>query len=406
MSTPFPVLVTDAQTTAALACVRSLGRASYEVHLLGEENQRVPLAFRSRYARHCVLCPPYESPRFAEWVFDYLRTHGIRLILPTERFLHALGTRLPEVLPYLHAPVPLATLQRSLSKYDLFDSFRTGDARLSEHLPRHLFVDFDRPFPTNDELTKLGAPHFLKVDRAHRLDGDSASVIKAKDSEEALRLLESLRGRVRKVLVQGFVPGRGVGAFLLRWRGEIIADFLHLRLHEVPHTGGYSSLRRTHDDERILTDAICRAEALAWEGPAMFEYRQDPLTGDFYLMELNPRFWGSLHLPLYAGVDFPRMLVQLAQGQMVETNRGLRRSKTARLLIPGEIQHIWSLLSDPRVTTLRKVRSLFDFFWLSLSPWVRDDLNFPGDRRVFWGAAFAYAGDLWRGLLRRLSRNQ
>ena len=54
--------------------------------------------------------------------------------------------------------------------------------------------------------------------------------------------------------------------------------------------------------------------ALDWEGVAMVECKHDPLTDRYYVMEINPRFWGSLQLAVDAGVDFPRLLVECALG--------------------------------------------------------------------------------------------
>jgi biotin carboxylase len=55
-----------------------------------------------------------------------------------------------------------------------------------------------------------------------------------------------------------------------------------------------------------MADAKVRAAHLGWQGVGMFEYRWDLTSGRFFLMEFNSRFWGSLHLAMFAGVDFPR----------------------------------------------------------------------------------------------------
>ncbi len=42
----------------------------------------------------------------------------------------------------------------------------------------------------------------------------------------------------------------------------------------------------------------------------MVEFKQNE-GGDSYLMEINPRFWGSLQLAIDAGRDFPALLLQI-----------------------------------------------------------------------------------------------
>ena len=63
------------------------------------------------------------------------------------------------------------------------------------------------------------------------------------------------------------------------------------------------------DAERLLT-------ALKWHGVAMVEFKMDA-RGQYWLMEINPRLWGSLALSIDAGVDFPAGLLQIACGQQL-----------------------------------------------------------------------------------------
>ena len=56
------------------------------------------------------------------------------------------------------------------------------------------------------------------------------------------------------------------------------------------------------------------AHALAWHGVAMVECKRTP-EGDFVLMEINAKFWGSHDLALAAGVNFPGDLVALLEGR-------------------------------------------------------------------------------------------
>jgi protein-tyrosine-phosphatase len=82
-------------------------------------------------------------------------------------------------------------------------------------------------------------------------------------------------------------------------------------VHE-PLAGGGSSYRKSVPlDARLLECSKRLLERLRWTGVAMVEYRQDPQSGEFVLMEINGRFWGSLPLAVSAGVDFPYRLYRL-----------------------------------------------------------------------------------------------
>lgn len=47
----------------------------------------------------------------------------------------------------------------------------------------------------------------------------------------------------------------------------------------------------------------------------MVEFRVDDRTGDAVLMEVNGRYWGTISLPIFAGVDFPYYHWQLVHGE-------------------------------------------------------------------------------------------
>ena len=87
----------------------------------------------------------------------------------------------------------------------------------------------------------------------------------------------------------------------------------------------------------------------------MIEYKQDTRSGRTFLMEINPRFWGSLQLAIDAGVDFPWYLAQLAIGEQVAPVTRWRVGVRSRWCM-GEIDHL--------IARLRR---------------SRDDLNLPSN---------------------------
>ncbi len=114
---------------------------------------------------------------------------------------------------------------------------------------------------------------------------------------------------------QQYVSGRGVGAEFLFNQGQKIWHFAHERVHEYPLSGGASSYRRSiAPPAGLLRDAEKLLTALKWHGVAMVEFKMDG-KGQYWLMEINPRLWGSLALSIDAGVDFPMGLLQIARGQ-------------------------------------------------------------------------------------------
>jgi hypothetical protein len=371
----FDVLVPQAETLGAIAVIRSLGRAGFRVHAVSSEP--TALGLRSRYAARSAVTKSYGAG-YAAWARDYVRTHRIRAIIPSEGFLLALepgDDHLRSLVPFEAGP-DLTRL--ALSKHDLLARLIARDA---PNLPPTLLIRMP-DLPSAEALEAMGLPLFVKTDGCHALDGSRGTTARADTAADALEKLGALRGRFAHAVVQGNVPGQGVGAFFLVGGGKTLAEFMHLRLHEVPFTGGVSSLRASFRHEAILADAREKLAATGWQGVAMMEYRWDPATDRFWFVEMNARFWGSLHLALFAGVDFPRLLLDAWRG--VPLPSALSYGRVACVHLPLEVNHVWSIWKSSRISRATKVMAVLRLCVLTFTPAVKKDLLFPGDRMLFW----------------------
>jgi predicted ATP-grasp superfamily ATP-dependent carboligase len=375
-----PILVFEGHTIGSLAVIRSLGGAGYPVTACSSHPDAI--GFQSRFASRSCLHPPYESAgAFLEWLDREIASGAPQLIIPSEGFLLAARPRFERIRGLLPYPQDEGTVYRALSKWDLFAGFE-GTA-LMEHLPPFRLMTSEDDLPDAGAQEALGYPIYVKVDAVHALKPAPGRVVACASYEELRRRVDELRPSYRRLLLQGHVSGVGVGAFLLRWQGRERAHFLHRRLHEVPHTGGASSFRESWWHDGVLEDARRRMEHLAWDGVGMFEYRWHPHTGAFYLMEFNARFWRSLHLALYAGVDFPRLLADAFFGFESEEPAPYRHVR-CRLSFPADMDYVISCLRDPALSPARRLGPVLEFAWLTVAPGVRDDLAFPGDGRLYW----------------------
>jgi hypothetical protein len=378
-----PVLVPDAQAMGSVAVIRSLGRAGYPVHACASRPDA--LGLRSRYATASIVCPSYDAPGFAGWLERYVARHRVRAIVPSEGLLLALRPAFDRWRALLPCGPDEATVYRGMAKCDVFDALAAeAPASVARHLPPSLILEAGKPLPDASRLAALGRPLYLKVDAAAAGDGGDGAVHRVATAGAARECAAALLARYQRVLVQGHVPGRGAGAFFLLWDGRVLAEFMHLRLHEVPHTGGVSSLRRSWCHAGIRDDALAKLRHLGWRGVAMMEYRWDPATDRYHFLEMNGRFWGSLHLALHAGVDFPRLLLDAFLGRPSPPVTGYAVGLRCRWTFPKEAQYVWSRLRDPALPWRARLWPALEFGLLALDPRTRSDLLFPGDRALFW----------------------
>jgi hypothetical protein len=85
------------------------------------------------------------------------------------------------------------------------------------------------------------------------------------------------------------------------------------------------------------------------------------------LIEVNARFWGSLQLAVDAGVDFPRLLYELATGGQPRPPGGYTIGRRLRWLL-GDLDHSYLLLKDRSgsIGALRKAAAIGRSLW----PWL------------------------------------
>lgn len=302
------VLILGADTRAFLAVVRSLGRRGLEVHVAWCPWNSPSL--RSRYIRKIQALPEYRHEDTA-WIRSLVE------LLQRERYDLVVACSDSCILPLQRHRAEIEPAGRlDLLPDDVFETCfnkeKTYDLaqRLGVPVPRQRLVH------SETELETLGGewgyPLVLKPRASVSLRDPFSKHYVAKlwapaEIGPALREFELSKG----VLVQENFIGKGVGVEVLAKHGEALTAFQHERVHE-PLLGGGSSYRKSVALDPALLEATRQLmRALGYTGVAMVEFKRNPRTGAWVLMEINSRFWGSLPLSIAAGIDFPRYLYEM-----------------------------------------------------------------------------------------------
>jgi predicted ATP-grasp superfamily ATP-dependent carboligase len=125
-------------------------------------------------------------------------------------------------------------------------------------------------------------------------------------------------------LIQEYVPGSVHDVGALFCRGEPRVLFSQQRLRMRPAIGGPGVDNVTTDEPDLRESAAALLAALQWHGPAQVEFKRDARDGLPTLLEINPRFWGTIELAVRAGLDFPWLTARLAREGDVESVTGYR----------------------------------------------------------------------------------
>lgn len=339
------VIVTDGRSRASLAIVRSLGKKNISI-TCGEEFDSP--AFYSKYCSSKFIYPsPNNSPSYClESLLKEVKLNHYDTIIPVRDDVTLLLSKnksiFEEYLDIVVSDYASLLVGRDKSKTIKF--------AIDNNIPCPKTY-----FPSNrDSLFEMESSLEYPLIVKPYTGSGSRGINVINNFAELVSIYEESCRKYGPLMLQEFIPyGGAFGVSMLLNRGEPRAVFTHKRLREYPRSGGPSTLRESASYPEIEEYAMKMLKKLNWHGVAMTEFRIDARTNEPKLMEINPRFWGSLQLAVYSGVDFPYLLYEIATKGDVDPVFDYELGKKVRWLFPGDI--LW-FLSSPN-----KLKALPDF---------------------------------------------
>jgi protein-tyrosine-phosphatase/predicted ATP-grasp superfamily ATP-dependent carboligase len=284
-------------------------------------NFRSP-TLRSRYITAVHNLPPWMGDG-AEW----LRT--MEALLRAERFELVIPCDETTLLPLQRHRGQLELLARLAIPDDhaiavLFDKHATRELARQTNVP----VAEGRLVRLDDTaaavLAEFGAPVMVKPRRSYALQtlGARGKVRAVRDADALAKVLRE--ADPDETLLEQFFPGWGIGVSVLASRGRVLQAFEHHRVRELAGASYYRISAPLTPELTRASEAI--VAAVPYTGVAMFEFKRND-SGDWILLEVNARPWGSMPLPLALGVDFPyrwyRLLTAGEEAPPVEYRTGV-----------------------------------------------------------------------------------
>lgn len=401
------VLVFGDDTRSFLAVVRSLGRGGVEVHVAPADLTSPSL--HSRFIAGVHRIPAYAGDG-AEWrdhVEKLLHEGAFDLVIPCdERTLLPLDRHRDVFEPLCRLAIP----ERDVLTV-LFDKHKTRELAISVGVP----VAPGRVVSPEDDAGTLvgqfGLPLVLKPISSYTLETIYArgrAGVLQREADVARALPEIRNGGF---IVEGYRPGRGGGVSILAHRGKVLQAFQHMRARE---QSGASFYRKSAPLSEDLAAAVQKmVAATGFTGVGMFEFKVDGASGNWVLLEVNARPWGSMPLPLALGVDFPLRWYRLLVDGEETAPREYRAGIFQRNLVP-DLRQILTAAKDrpsPIARTFYFLRAVSELWRVAagrehLDVLVADDPA-PGLHELF-GATVGAAGRLIAKLTlsRRISRQR
>jgi predicted ATP-grasp superfamily ATP-dependent carboligase len=345
------VFITDAGLRNTVSAIRSLGKRGMDI-ICGEDNL-LAMGFFSKYCHRRVVYPSAKnSPgKWVEFMLTELSRDKYDMLLPMDDDTVMLVAKNKEVFSkYTRIPVPdYNRLMRARSKAKTYEYAIRNDIPCPRTYFVHSLDDVKR------FVSKIEFPVVIKPEQSSGARGIVYVENKNMLYDEYLKVHQ----KYEFPMIQEYIPPGGVtyGIFaLLNYDSQALAIFAHRRLREFPLSGGPSTLRESVWRPDLVDLGFRLLKAMEWYGVAMVEFKEDPRDGIPKLMEVNPRFWGSLELSILSGVDFPYLLYRMVVDGEVNPVTTYRVGVRCRWLV-GDILHF---LANPERFTMNP--SFFKFF--------------------------------------------
>lgn len=403
-----PVIVLGVDSPIGLTLVRECGLHGLPVIALG--GTRHALGLHSRYAA-AGYRREAEPEALVRQLIELAGRHGARALLTVSESDIALLNRFrAELEPSLALLIPSqAIMARVINKDQCLAIARDVGIETPATLQVTSITELERAerglrFPV---VLKWANPHTVAPALAAR--GQTAKKTEyAHDIGELRAILARYEGIGEYPLIQEYCPGHGMGQMFLMRGGKPVLAFQHRRLHENPPEGGTSSLCRSvslEEHRSCRERSIALLRALQWEGVAMVEYRHEPETGRYVLMEVNGRFWGSQPLAFHAGAYFGWMAVATALGLAHQGGRPYRAGLLCRYMVP-ETYRLRTILFQPDRIPLKTLRfskagALASYLLGFVDPRMRYYVFWLRDQKPFFADLAAMLRKAVRQVMRR-----
>jgi predicted ATP-grasp superfamily ATP-dependent carboligase len=377
-------LIAEAGNPIAQVILRSLARKNLDAVLLA--SFPVSISRFSRYCRKQILVPSMGIEKeYAKAVEKIVKRIKFNVFFPVfEWSLMPVSKNREKIGQYVK--LPIASHESILICFDKASTMKTA-ANNGIPIPKTYFVR--NRSELQKVLKEIAYPAVVKPRWSMVWKEDHAFHRRCGYVNSAAELMATYRSIHQYFpfpFVQEYVPGVNYSVAAVYNEGKPRA-FCCIKVQRAwPASGGNSCFRESAPlDPNMKRHAEALLERLNWHGIAEVEFRLDSRDGVPRLMEINPRFWGSLEVAVRSGVDFPYLLYRIAMDGDVNGVSSYKVGVKGRYMAQ-DILYMVSLFTDaslnPAIRSPNRFRTLLR--WLRFyEPEVFYDLLYLDDPLPF-----------------------
>jgi predicted ATP-grasp superfamily ATP-dependent carboligase len=323
---------------AALGVCRALGVHGLRSAVLSSD--RTAPGQYSRYARR-VACPDMtDEAAFVAFLIEFGRAHGGRpvLFLTDDSSLVIAQRHHARLEPLYRIPAgPWPAVERIMLKDSLYRSLEG-----IVPVPRTIVPKSERD--VDAAAHAVGLPAVVKpllrclpqVAQREHLSFDKifgSKALRVASPQELRTVVRRVRAHGFDVVVQEEIEGpisalASVGVYASG--GEVAAAFTSRKLSQVPADFGDGLVVKAARVPEIVALAERVVRHFGYSGLADIEFKRDPRTGVYHLLDVNPRPWLWINLPTACGVNLVHAAYLDAMGLPLDRNAFTQRDFETR----------------------------------------------------------------------------
>ena len=338
-----PIITTNIDDHIGLAVVRSLGKNNIDFQVVS--NTKNTLAWYSRYCNNKII-GRYDLDFFSKLSKD-------DVIFPM----------LEDTMLLLSKHASKLQCQLGCSDYETLQK-ATDKSLLIQHAlehkipcPKTFFIT--KPEDIKDCVPDIEFPAILKPSR-----GAGGKGTRSIDSPELLREIadKSLINN-GSFLLQEKIPYTTkytIGA-LCNSEHELKRICVIKELRNYPVETGQACYVETVNEPRLIKMAENLLKSLNFVGIADIDLIIDSRDNQPKLMEINPRFWGSMQVAINAGVDFPNLLYTMLRDGDIEKSLSYKTGIRCRYMFSNDLMRLITIMQSDYSREYKR-KALRDFF--------------------------------------------
>ncbi|WFN35123.1 ATP-grasp domain-containing protein [Methanogenium sp. S4BF] len=325
-----------------LAVVRSLGKKKISTTVVSNEKRSMPF-----YSKYCT------KKRIAEYNDEFLSELTENdIIMPNGEDEMLFFAKNAPLYDYSLAFPDYATLETIIDKSHLM--------RFAEmhHIsaPKTFFID-DPDF-LHEIAHSLTYPAIIKPNRGRGGRG----IVRVDSPDMVEETYANILFQYGPSTIQEYIP------FTKRYSSAVLTDntFEIQRIciiqekRTYPLNTGPGCFVETVANEEIMNLTFDIMNALKIRGVTELDFVIDERDGKPKLLEINPRFWGSVQCAISAGVDFPFLLYEIATDNSIAVSYDYRAGITGRNVFCNDLRHLLTVLRG-RFPLPYKLKTMSDF---------------------------------------------